>query len=213
MPQPPPTPAAGQVPPPPLFNFVFTNPADGILTVQAVSMFTTLWAFLIGNAGVVDDVGTLKQQMIVLFGMHGDATITPLGVITVTKTNGVPFGYFATGTDAANLTGTINPARIASNSLAYAKLLNAAGPILLGASAAGPIISLTVGRGLDLSAGTLSQKDTVSTVAGLPAPAAGLRGMVTDSTVTAAGNFGAAVAGGGGNFCPVYSDGAGWFIG
>lgn len=36
---------------------------------------------------------------------------------------------------------------------------------------------------------------------------------VTDSTVTAAGNFGAIVLGSGKNFAPVYSDGANWRIG
>lgn len=53
-------------------------------------------------------------------------------------------------------------------------------------------------------------------VAGLrPAAAvgAGARHFVTDSTVAAAGNFGAAVAGGGGHAVPVYSDGSTWRIG
>jgi hypothetical protein len=37
--------------------------------------------------------------------------------------------------------------------------------------------------------------------------------MVTDSTVAAAGNFGAVVTGGGANTVPVYSDGTNWRIG
>jgi hypothetical protein len=53
------------------------------------------------------------------------------------------------------------------------------------------------------------------TVATLPAAGTiGARSVafVTDSTVTHAGNGGAIVAGGGANFCPVYSDGTNWRI-
>jgi hypothetical protein len=50
-------------------------------------------------------------------------------------------------------------------------------------------------------------------VSALPAPAAGLRAFVNDSTVVGATNFGVAVVGGGGFNVPVYSDGATWFIG
>lgn len=41
----------------------------------------------------------------------------------------------------------------------------------------------------------------------------GVRTMVIDSTVAAATNFGAIVAGGGTNVVPVYSDGTNWRIG
>lgn len=51
------------------------------------------------------------------------------------------------------------------------------------------------------------------TVATLPVGAAGARSFVTDSTVVAAGNFGAIVAGGGANGVPVYHDGTNWRIG
>lgn len=42
---------------------------------------------------------------------------------------------------------------------------------------------------------------------------AGARSFVLDSTVTAAGNFGAVVGGGGAEAAPVYSDGTDWRIG
>lgn len=54
------------------------------------------------------------------------------------------------------------------------------------------------------------------TVAELPAATAvgeGIRGFVTDSNVTLAAGHGDAVAGGGANKVPVYSDGAVWRIG
>ena len=41
----------------------------------------------------------------------------------------------------------------------------------------------------------------------------GLRAMVSDSTLAAAGNFGAAVVGGGSNVVPVFCDGTHWRIG
>ncbi len=55
-----------------------------------------------------------------------------------------------------------------------------------------------------------------TTVAGLPAlPADGTRAFVTDSSVVAAGNFGAIVAGSGSSHAPVYYDGGSsqWRIG
>lgn len=52
------------------------------------------------------------------------------------------------------------------------------------------------------------------TVASLPAATtAGIRRMVSDSSVAASGNFGAIVAGSGANVVPVYSDGTNWRIG
>lgn len=52
-----------------------------------------------------------------------------------------------------------------------------------------------------------------TTVASLAGAAQGARSFVTDSTVAAAGNFGAVVAGGGANIVPVYNDGTNWRIG
>lgn len=55
---------------------------------------------------------------------------------------------------------------------------------------------------------------TPKTVASLPGtPAAGMRDMVSDSTVAASGNFGATVAGTGSNTVPVFYDGTNWVIG
>jgi hypothetical protein len=53
------------------------------------------------------------------------------------------------------------------------------------------------------------------TLATLPNPVLvpGARAMVTDSNVTASGNFGAIVAAGGTDIVPVFSDGVNWLIG
>lgn len=56
----------------------------------------------------------------------------------------------------------------------------------------------------------------VTTVANLPSAASvgqGMRGFVTDSNATLATGHGNAVAGGGANKVPVYSDGSAWRIG
>jgi len=53
----------------------------------------------------------------------------------------------------------------------------------------------------------------VLTVATLPTAAAGARAFVSDSTVAAAGNFGAIIAGGSTHTVPVWSDGTHWYIG
>ena len=50
-------------------------------------------------------------------------------------------------------------------------------------------------------------------VASLPGLLAGSRAFVNDSSVGAAGNFGAIVAGGAANFVPVWCDGTNWRIG
>lgn len=56
----------------------------------------------IGNPGGVYTNQTLS----------GDATLAAGGALTVTRTNGTSFGSFATGTNAANLTGTVNPTQL-----------------------------------------------------------------------------------------------------
>lgn len=61
-----------------------------------------------------------------------------------------------------------------------------------------------------------SVQATSYTVATLPSAAtsgAGARAFVTDSNATTTAGIGATVAGGGANFCPVYSDGTNWKIG
>lgn len=185
-------------------------------SLQFLKFIQELWAGIQGTGGLIPTIQTLEAEVAIIFGMHGDGTLSPTGVLTVTKTNGVPFGYFATGTDASHLTGTLDPARIADGSLPYAKLVNAVGAELLGADAAGPITAISIGAGLTLSGGTLASNFTgpaAVAVGSLGAATATKRAFVTDSTVTAAGNFGNVVVGGGANFCPVYADGSDWRIG
>jgi len=68
----------------------------------------------------------------------------------------------------------------------------------------------------DLKLRNLTASGTVTTgaytVATLPTPTTGMRCYVTDSNVTASGNFGATVAAGGANTVPVFYDGTNWII-
>jgi hypothetical protein len=47
--------------------------------------------------------------------MSGDCALANTGAVTCTKTSGTVFSYFATGTDASNLTGSLSDSRLSSN--------------------------------------------------------------------------------------------------
>lgn len=66
--------------------------------------------------------------------------------LAIASTDVSGLGYFATGTDAANLTGTVAAARIAANSLAPSKLTDAAAASIFGATAAGARADLTAAQ-------------------------------------------------------------------
>lgn len=66
--------------------------------------------------------------------------------LSIASTDVSGLGYFATGTDAANLTGTVAAARIAANSLAPSKLTDAAAASIFGATAAGARADLTAAQ-------------------------------------------------------------------
>lgn len=87
------------------------------------------------------------------------------------------------------------------------------GDVGIGRNAAGvlEVNSTTLGTLRDLIARNAVTPGV--TVAALAGAQQGARSFVTDSTVAAAGNFGAVVAGGGANAVPVYHDGTNWRIG
>jgi lysophospholipase L1-like esterase len=63
------------------------------------------------NIGYSSSAGILPTQLPAFTG--GDCTTTAGSVaLSCAKTGGVPFGYFATGSNAANLTGTLSAARL-----------------------------------------------------------------------------------------------------
>ena len=61
--------------------------------------------------------------------------------------------------------------------------------------------------------GGASPVNTVYTFATLPVSVAGARAFVSDANLTATGNFGNVVSGGGSNVVPVFYNGISWLIG
>lgn len=85
---------------------------------------------LAGNAG-----GTAYAPV----SVSGDASLASTGALTVTKINGVAPGVFYNNTDAANLTGTINNARLSAipnTALANSSITISSHVIALGGSLA-----------------------------------------------------------------------------
>lgn len=87
----------------------------------------------------------------------------------------------------------------------------------------GNTISVTGNISTDgyIGAGNIGVSTTITTQTLVtdPGPLSGLtiawgaRGFISDGNLTAVGNFGAQVSGGGGNSVPVWSDGTNWYIG
>lgn len=98
MPPPTPLPGASYPVAPPAIGFPLTEPSSGKLTAMGREMFTQLWAAIGGAGGVVPSIQELQAEVAIIFGMHGDGTLSADGVLTVTKTNGVAFGPYATAT-------------------------------------------------------------------------------------------------------------------
>ena len=98
------------------------SPVDGDLWCTPSGMFLRVGSSTVGPFGAGATPGGTSGQIqwnnagaFDGFTMGGDATLdTSTGDITVTKTSGVAFGYFAIGTDAANLTGTVSVNRFNS---------------------------------------------------------------------------------------------------
>lgn len=94
----------------------------GQFTVNGKGLITSAASIVIPATAPGGTSGQVQYNNAGVFGgftFSGDATvITSTGVITVTKTRGVSFGYFATGTDAANLTGNLAVARLNSGTSA-----------------------------------------------------------------------------------------------
>jgi hypothetical protein len=115
-----------------------------------------------------------------------------------------------TGTSSTLYVGTGTPA----TGVAGYGGLTLAGATIQITTQFGNVFNVNASGVVSWTAGT-TLKTPASTVAALPAVAGAqdARAIATDSTVVAAGNFGNAVVGGGGNRVPVYSDGVTWRIG
>lgn len=98
-----------------------TSPANGDCWTTTTGLFCRIMGTTVGPMGAGGSgspggsSGQIQYNNSGAFGgftASGDATInTSTGAVAVSKTGGVSFGYFATGTDATNLTGTVACAR------------------------------------------------------------------------------------------------------
>lgn len=122
----PPVPSASFPIPPPLAALQLFDPRTGKPTPVGLNFLTQLWAGIQGGGGTIDQIAALQAAVAIIFGLHGDGTLSAAGVLTVTKTNGTPFGFFATNTDAGGLTGTLSQAKVTN--LSTAVLVSALGP-------------------------------------------------------------------------------------
>lgn len=111
-----PLPAASAFPvPPPVANIPLFDPQTGKMTPVGNNFFTQLWAALQGSGGVTDLIKTIQAQIAVIFGMHGDGTLSTTGELTVVSSEGRPFvaSAFIDTTNADNIsTGTLSPDRL-----------------------------------------------------------------------------------------------------
>ncbi len=127
--------------------------------------------------------GGVLAQIATVFGMHGDGTLSAAGVLTVLSSQTRAFV-------ASAFSDTTNASNILTGTLAPALVADESLPQTKLSGLADPVL-----------------------VSALPAPTAGLRAFVSDSTVAGSGNFGAIVAGGGANAVPVWADNTHWCIG
>lgn len=109
-------PAASANPvPPPLPNFAMVDTSTGKLTPMGYNFMTQFWAGLQGSGGATDNIKALQAQIAIIFGMHGDATLSADGIITVVSSEGRIFvaSAFIDTTNAVNITsGILDPARL-----------------------------------------------------------------------------------------------------
>lgn len=165
---------------------VFTTPSLGAATASSINGLTissTSANLAVANGGALATFGAFS----ILLTASGPTNLTLPTSGTVTA-----LGNTTTGSGAI--------VRATSPSLTTPNI----------GAATGTSLVCTGGIG-----GSFVQTATVN-VSALPTPTPALvgeRSFVDDSTVTAAGNFGAILVGGGANPAPAYCDGANWRIG
>ena len=109
-----------------------TTVAGAVANLGLVSSTLPSTNIFVGNASNVATARALSQ----------DCTLSNVGAITCLKTNNVAFAYFATGTDAANLTGTVASARLTGAYTGITGLGTIAGLTVTGSFTATGLVTL-----------------------------------------------------------------------
>ena len=153
------------------------------------------------------------------FGTNGNLTLPEDG--TIKFANGVPILDTITGVTSINTSVATSSISDASGDYTYGAL--SYDYAVNGVTSGGFTISYSaplVYGNVDISVGNvIASNVSTGTVITPPATFAnlvavsGARAFVNDANIVAAGNFGAAISGGGSNTAPVWSDGVSWYIG
>lgn len=100
-----PLPSAKFPPPPPMGNIPPVDPRNGRWTVSGLEFMTSLWAAVGGSGGTYALIKQLQAAIAVIFGMHGDGTLSKTGELTVTSSEDRPFvtSAFVDTTNADNI--------------------------------------------------------------------------------------------------------------
>jgi hypothetical protein len=139
-------------------DFSYGSPTDSVATIAAANYFLSMWPDL--------NVGDW------IF-VNGNDASTILIVVTSSKT-GVTTAQFAAS-------GTVNTANIVDDAVTYAKLQDSVGDNTLlgnpGGGAGAEFVEVTLGNGLEFSAGALAVSLTNLNYAAVPITAAEFNGM------------------------------------
>lgn len=187
----------------------FVNGSWGTTFQLANGGFAVIDTGNTGNTLFSYDVNGIHAKKITSFNVGG-ATYNTLALTS---------NYYPASTVTPAIKLTVYDTAGSTDQLAKVEIFNGdTGDVVMQRSGGNVGIGMTPAQKLDVSGNIKStgyQRTAPVTVATLTAAAtagAGARHAVTDSTVAAAGNFGATVVGGGSNTVSVFCTGAAWII-
>lgn len=196
---------AGNLVPPPVLNLPWGQVQGGMvmLTPSAIEFLQTLWASIQGSGGVIDIIALAA----------GSPSAIAATAEAVMLEQGSPLTFLSPPPNPLGIQTLLDMIGVGQGDILYR---GADRWVVLSPGILGQILQ-TGGPAADPSWITPTPPfPPATTFAGLPpTPADGEPGFITDSSLPALGNFGAAAAGGGTDHVPVFWDGgtSAWLIG